>query len=89
MWISPNKRISPFCVDIHDRFGLARLLGWKEVSIQGITDLHTVEKHNSDSTMIPFIGRSLHADVVVRHWNTVGNIVETFSDSLCRKPNPF
>jgi len=24
-WISPNKRISPFCVDIHDRFGWARL----------------------------------------------------------------
>jgi len=27
--------------------------------------------------MVPCIGRSLHADVVVRHWNTVGNIVET------------
>jgi len=46
-------------------------------------------QYHSDSTMIPFIGRFLHADVVVRHWNTVGNIVEKFPNGLCRKPNPF
>jgi len=39
--------------------------------------------------MIPFIGRLLHEDLVVRHWNTVVNIVETFLNGLCRKPNPF
>jgi len=25
VWISPNKRVLPFCVDIHDGFGWARL----------------------------------------------------------------
>jgi len=25
MWISPNKRFTPFCVGIHDSFGWARL----------------------------------------------------------------
>jgi len=49
----------------------------------------TFTEHHSDSTMIQFIGRSLHANVVVRHWNTLGNIEETFPNGLCRKPNRF
>jgi len=46
-------------------------------------------QHHSDSAMIPFLCRSLHADVVVRHWNTVVDIVETFPNGLSRQPNPF
>ena len=30
-------------------------------------------QHYSDSTMTPF-RRSPHADLVVRHWNTVGSV---------------
>jgi len=87
MWISPNKRFSPFCVDINYRFGRARLWlrkgsAYKERPICTMSTT-SLRQHNDT------VHWSLQADVVVRHWNTVGNIVETFPNGVCKKPYPF
>jgi len=34
-------------------------------------------------------GHSLHADVVVRHWNRVDNIMETFPNGFVENRTPF
>jgi len=53
MWMSPNKRFSPFCVDIHDRFGWVRLwLGkWSAYNESPICTMSTTSLRQHNDTV--------------------------------------
>ena len=62
VWRARNERFAPVCVAEHDRYGKGSVMVWAGISMQGKTDLHTIE--SGTLTAVRYVNEIL--DVYVR-----------------------
>ena len=62
VWRARSERFAPVCVTEHDRYGKGSVMAWARISIQGKTDLNTIE--NGTLTTLRYVNEIL--DIYVR-----------------------
>ena len=81
VWITPNKRFSPFCVDIHDRFGWAKLWLGKRSAYKErpfCTMLTTSLRQHNDTFYSSISTRGCGCAPLEHSWQHRGDVSEWF-----------